>query len=574
MTKEPVTTQQNERPAIEPQNQQVIEAITEDRPLLTEARYAPDPPFMVHKMILEADGLTPDEVSKEIAREVYQLNSFEEIVHFFGENMSFSIISRQLNSMISKGATKEQVEEFLNQKLILPSIAFTGKGDFFDVFGVMAKIRELAFSRFGGYIPTYKGDIDDYTSAKINPKQIAIFIRNRVNTFQSLPQIAQYLGDNDEFSTISIELDSMISKGATKEQVNTFLSRRLTGNTDAYGIKTKIRELALSWFDGTIEENRRIELIARAIDDPNHPFNKILSEAVTKQLEVHNRRTKASLRLGRLRNRLKNLTDLTRIKEVEREIEEIKRLLQVEETILEDLFSDSAFSLFGKQEPLNLRGIDYGIYFVWDSILSIEKQSEIRARIKLKIRLVERILRQIIPVTSYGLSSHLQIYVSEKITRDYVKGKLIYIHPDASLRTILHEMLHVIEMENPIIRSRARSYLESRTKGEQFVRLSEYGPEYDENELTKPDHFAHPYMGKEYEDKYTELISMFAEYLTRPEYQRSNTFYIDGSTFLTVTYAHHGFIRRDPDYVRFILDVLMDPRSYEWSETWRYTDES
>lgn len=314
--------------------------------------------------------------------------------------------------------------------------------------------------------------------------------------------------------------------------------------------------------------SERARFIARSIDDPDHKFNAEMKQIYYREMQIREKRANLSQRLGDFQRELKISTDPSRIQQIEIEIADIKRNLenitQVYEKIWFNRFVQAVSSLFGKKEPLNLRRIDHEITLPSDSKLTTEEQTEIKARIDLKLQLVERILRQIVPMSNYGISDKLTIFVSTEADVKRIgrasRPARIQIGPNSSLKTLLHEILHVIEFQNPVLAERVKAYYNTRTKNSRIERINDVVPQktgYSDSEFIKPDDFAHLYMGKVYSSG-TELVSMFSEFLTLPESIRINK----KTTSL--------YRRRDPDYVRFILDVLMDPRSYEWSETWQY----
>lgn len=314
--------------------------------------------------------------------------------------------------------------------------------------------------------------------------------------------------------------------------------------------------------------SERARFIARSIDDPDHKFNTELRQIYYREMQIREKRAELSQRLGAFQRELKISTDPSRIQQVEIEIADIKRNLEnvteVYEKIWFNRFVQAISSLFGKKEPLNLRRIDQEIIFPSDSTLTTEKQNEIKSRIDLKLQLVERILRQIIPMSNYGISDKLTIFVNTEADIKRI-GKAsrparIHIGPNSSLGTILHEIFHVIEFQNPVLAERVKAYYNTRTKNSRIERINDVVPQkfgYEDDEFVKADSFAHIYMGKVYSHG-TELVSMFSNFLTLPENIRINK------------KTTSQYRRRDPDYVRFILDVLMDPRSYKWSETWQY----
>lgn len=107
---------------------------------------------------------------------------------------------------------------------------------------------------------------------------------------------------------------------------------------------------------------------------------------------------------------------------------------------------------------------------------------------------------------------------------------------DRSQRTAYHELGHVFEDTVPHIVELEKAFYDRRTAGEKLVKLKELFPNYNyrDSEVTKVDNFISPYMGKDYGEKYYELVSMgFERAMTNP----SELF-------------------QDEDYAAFILGVL------------------
>lgn len=109
---------------------------------------------------------------------------------------------------------------------------------------------------------------------------------------------------------------------------------------------------------------------------------------------------------------------------------------------------------------------------------------------------------------------------------------------DASV--IVHELGHWLEDESRGIFNAVSEFMERRTKGEKIVGMNKFGRGYRFDEVTKPDEFMSPYMGKQYfkrngERYASEIVSMGLEYMhSRPL----------------------EFARRDPDYFDFIYDLV------------------
>ena len=117
----------------------------------------------------------------------------------------------------------------------------------------------------------------------------------------------------------------------------------------------------------------------------------------------------------------------------------------------------------------------------------------------------------------------------------------VYYWSGDDVKDVVHEVGHWLEYHDPTILQKAVAFYEARTQGEEEVLLrvatgiEEYG-----DEVTKIDHFLHPYMGKVYRDKAgkidaTEIISMGLQY-----------FFDDPGALA----AH------DPEYFALIYDIL------------------
>lgn len=93
-----------------------------------------------------------------------------------------------------------------------------------------------------------------------------------------------------------------------------------------------------------------------------------------------------------------------------------------------------------------------------------------------------------------------------------VKG-LIHVSPTTPQRTVIHEYGHHVEFTNPQVKQRANAWLDRRTAGETPQKLSAVtgNKGYRSDEVTTPDKFVSPYIGKRYKDQSTEVISMGLE---------------------------------------------------------------
>lgn len=137
----------------------------------------------------------------------------------------------------------------------------------------------------------------------------------------------------------------------------------------------------------------------------------------------------------------------------------------------------------------------------------------------------------------------------------HIKGRAHYIHTERTvrvnldapreIRTIAHEIAHGLEKSNADNLQAANDFLNYRTRGEVPVRLKKLRPnQYRSNEMTRPDKFADPYVGKLYgtvgNQNYTEVISMGVEQMFADPLK---------------------FAQEDPEYFDFILTIL---RGEKW----------
>lgn len=104
-----------------------------------------------------------------------------------------------------------------------------------------------------------------------------------------------------------------------------------------------------------------------------------------------------------------------------------------------------------------------------------------------------------------------------------------------STETSVHELGHRLEHLHPTVLELERQFYERRTQGQYLQSLRKLtGGNYRPNEKAIADHFLHPYMGKTYNGRAYELISMGFEYF----------------------YFHPAELKKDPDYAKFILGIL------------------
>jgi SPP1 gp7 family putative phage head morphogenesis protein len=102
-------------------------------------------------------------------------------------------------------------------------------------------------------------------------------------------------------------------------------------------------------------------------------------------------------------------------------------------------------------------------------------------------------------------------------------------------RTVIHELGHALEERDPEVLRKALAFLDRRTASETLVPLKKFGAGYTSHEKTRVDKFEHPYMGKDYGRRATEIVSMGMEYMWNDP---------------------QDFAQKDPEYFEFIFNLL------------------
>ncbi len=128
--------------------------------------------------------------------------------------------------------------------------------------------------------------------------------------------------------------------------------------------------------------------------------------------------------------------------------------------------------------------------------------------------------------------------------RSYIDppSRTINVRIGSDFSTYVHEVAHAIESSDTRALQRSLVFLKGRTAGEAEQQLSKLtGLPYGPNELTRPDQFLDPYMGKDYGTIATELTSMGYEL-------------VGGGTIGPLTLQ--DLARHDPDYLLFLLGQL------------------
>lgn len=119
------------------------------------------------------------------------------------------------------------------------------------------------------------------------------------------------------------------------------------------------------------------------------------------------------------------------------------------------------------------------------------------------------------------------------------------IHLDRAPKewVVVHEMGHILEHDDPMIRESVFDFYRRRTAGEKTTKLSEAtGINYDDHEVTKLDKFIEPYMGKDY-SVYSSSGKMGATEILSMGIQM----FFQNPKMLAA---------KDPDYFDFIYAVL------------------
>ena len=80
-------------------------------------------------------------------------------------------------------------------------------------------------------------------------------------------------------------------------------------------------------------------------------------------------------------------------------------------------------------------------------------------------------------------------------------------------RTLVHQLGHAIEHNNPTLKARAQEHIRQRALGERLRPMNDFDPHktYGADEVTRADEFVNPYIRKEAASGNTELVSMGLE---------------------------------------------------------------
>lgn len=126
---------------------------------------------------------------------------------------------------------------------------------------------------------------------------------------------------------------------------------------------------------------------------------------------------------------------------------------------------------------------------------------------------------------------------AERGSRAYHMAGELFLPNECDASVTVHEASHFVEFGNPHVHERCLEFLRYRTAGEtaQPLRILTGNSAYRRNELARPDKFFHPYCGKDYGDRATEILSMGVERLTREP---------------------RKFYNSDPEYFLFCVGII------------------
>ncbi len=137
-----------------------------------------------------------------------------------------------------------------------------------------------------------------------------------------------------------------------------------------------------------------------------------------------------------------------------------------------------------------------------------------------------------------NIGHEVELYDSGK-ERSYAdpEGKYVAMEQTEQRGSVMaHEMGHVLETNHPEVLQQSAAFVARRTAGEKEQRLRDLtgNKAYDPSEVTKPDNFHNPYVGKTYQDAAgktyaTEVTSMGIERLDKDpiEFAKNDPDYFD-----------------------------------------------
>lgn len=137
---------------------------------------------------------------------------------------------------------------------------------------------------------------------------------------------------------------------------------------------------------------------------------------------------------------------------------------------------------------------------------------------------------------------------------NYESGFLTIVTNGVRKTTPYHEIGHMVEWANPDLVRIEKEWVEQRTQGEKFVRLSDIfkDPRYHETEITRPDDFISPYIGKHY-DESAEVLTMGLQGIFVPESKFTKSIDIKDRKRVEV----HQTVLNDPEFLNLIIGLIV-----------------
>lgn len=300
--------------------------------------------------------------------------------------------------------------------------------------------------------------------------------------------------------------------------------------------------------DGTLDyvPSQRAIDIASAMNDRSHPFGAQLRALSATMKKASDEQTLIIRETNDLVRELRTANP-SRQQEIKKRINELgeqRRKTSIAETQVKKGLADAVASLGFVSQTASPGRIP--ATFSTENI-SLLEANDVQRVARERLGIVQTLLQGIIPHSRLGFTKPLEVVLDGTETRAYAKRNIseIVVNPNDSSRIMMHEMLHIIENQHPVIQQRVNAFLQTRTRNSPLEPLSKYGS-FDAQEQTKADNFGNPYIGKIYQTGSTEVLSMFADYLLTPTDARQK-----------------AQLHDDPEYLQFVIDVLSDPSSYQ-----------
>ncbi len=96
--------------------------------------------------------------------------------------------------------------------------------------------------------------------------------------------------------------------------------------------------------------------------------------------------------------------------------------------------------------------------------------------------------------------------------RSYYHDEKVFLSKASKADVVVHELGHLLEEASPELHQAALAFYDRRTAGEALKSLRRLtGIAYGVREMTRPDDFFDPYVGKDYQRRATEIVSMGLE---------------------------------------------------------------